>query len=137
MIFYHVSPIPGLKTIRPTKEVGGFANFEESIFFKNPKKYACLSTSKEQALYWAKVLSYCRRQDTWFLYRVYVPKKTKVIDLPGRYLFEGYDPAKSEKPAGDVVPHTGEYNIDGEIAIFVSVQTLDCTKIEIETEKIA
>ena len=76
--------------------------------------YACVSTTVEQAVYWAGVLSSSRqcKVEDFVIHEVFVPDAEYVEDCVGHYRFERYG---RMKVACDVSPHD---DVDGEVCIF-------------------
>jgi len=101
MRFYHVSP-ELLDVVKPTKTG------------RDGIAYACVSTTVEQAMYWAELLSGSRHIEVedFVIHEVFVPDAEYVEDCLGHYRFERRG---RMKVACDVCPHV---DVDGEVCIF-------------------
>ncbi len=101
MTFFHASP-ELLALLHPTK------------MGRDGIVYACVSTTVEQAMYWAEVLSSSRqcKVEDFVIHEVFVPDAEYVEDYVGHYRIERYG---RMKVACDVCPHV---DVDGEVCIF-------------------
>lgn len=107
VVFYHASPVPGLKVIEPSKKTDRY---------EKRKQYACFASSPAQAFYWANLLSASKGGGTWYIYEVAVPHREIVEDCRGGYHFEGVGKLTF---AMNVTEHQ---DVDGEVCIFRPVQ---------------
>lgn len=108
VLFYHASPVNGLKHIEPTKK---------SVHTN--KKYACLAHTPAHAYYWAETLGRERKIATWYIYEVAVPRRQLVEDCNGHYHFE-----KEGIKCSAWRAYAGGQSLDSELLVFESVPVI-------------
>lgn len=107
-----------------------------TVLAAGSRGYVCLSTSLEQATYWAITLfgradTRRGRLESCFVYEVVVLGDGMVEDCRGHYAFE-YDGVV--KPASEVVPHD---DLDGEVVARNPVVVTGRRVLEITDELVA